>query len=92
MAGLSQEEVFLRLRQITDIAELLNIMQVQRGEKYPTQDCHCGYCEVARILGWEENERPASLTEVAEIARGVARDLGILPPDAPPIVPPSESK
>ena len=92
MAGLSSEEVFAKLRQITDITELLNIMQVQRGEKYPTQDCHCGYCEVARILGWEENERPASLTEVAEIARGVARDLGILPPDAPPIVPPSESK
>ena len=78
MAGLSSEEVFAKLRQITDITELLNIMQVQRGEKYPTQDCHCGYCEVARILGWEENERPA--------------DLGILPPDAPPIVPPSESK
>ncbi len=63
VTGLSGEEAAIIIRQHSQIVELLEAEQNFNGSHgltlCPTRGCACGYCGIARILGLQENERPA---------------------------------
>lgn len=55
---MTQEDIEDRLRKHAQIEEQLRIRAANLGVTFPTENCPCGDCAVARILGWPEVPAP----------------------------------